>query len=72
MVLSNVVKPKSTTILVDLGGIFTHPPFEKKLEAHGSTLYLRRIMSTSDWMSYECGQLSEQECFAKLADEYHF
>ncbi|KAJ5541536.1 HAD-like protein [Penicillium frequentans] len=72
MVLSNAMKPKTTTILVDLGGIFMHPPVENKLQAHGSTLSLRRIMSTSDWMNYECGVLSEQECFAKLAEKYHF
>ncbi|KAJ5150903.1 HAD-like protein [Penicillium canariense] len=72
MVLSNAVKPRSTTILVDLGGIFMHPQVENKLEARDSTLSLRRIMSTSVWMSYECGRLSEQECFAKLAEEYHF
>lgn len=68
----NVANPKSTTILVDLGGIFMHPQVDCKLATRDSTVPLRRIMSTSIWMKYEAGQLSDAECFAQLAEEYHF
>ncbi|KAJ6101118.1 HAD-like domain-containing protein [Penicillium canescens] len=49
-----------------------HPQVEQKLATRDSTVSLRRVMSTSVWMNYETGLLSEEECFAQLAKEYHF
>ncbi|KAH8703758.1 HAD-like domain-containing protein [Talaromyces proteolyticus] len=72
MIPINGVTTKSTTILVDLRAVFTHPQVEHKLATRGSTVSLRRIMSTSVWMNYETGLLSEKECFAQLAEDYHF
>ncbi|KAE8133596.1 HAD-like protein [Aspergillus pseudotamarii] len=66
------ITTRSATILVDLGGIFMHPEVEHKLKTHESTISLRRIMSTSTWMDYETGHLSDKQCFRQLAKEYHF
>ncbi|KAJ6040799.1 HAD-like domain-containing protein [Penicillium canescens] len=66
------IKCEEATILVDLGGIFVHPEMESKVATRDSTISLRRIMSTSVWMTYEAGKLSDEECFSQLAKEYHF
>ena len=66
------IKCEEATILVDLGGIFVHPEMESKVATRDSTISLRRLMSTSIWMTYEAGKLSDQECFSRLAKEYHF
>ncbi|KAL2826538.1 HAD-like protein [Aspergillus pseudoustus] len=68
----NGLKPKITTLLVDLGGVFFHPEVETKLATAESTVSLRRLMTTSIWMNYEVGKLNEDECFAQLAKLYRF
>lgn len=65
-------RPKMTTLLVDLGGVFFHPEIEAKLATTSSTVSLRRLMTTSIWMDYEVGKLSQDECFAQLASLYNF
>ncbi|CRG84334.1 hypothetical protein PISL3812_01631 [Talaromyces islandicus] len=72
MVPINAVNTMSRTILVDLGSVFMHPQLEYKLPTPKSSVSLRRIMSTSVWMNYETGLISEKECFSQLAEEYNF
>lgn len=62
-------KPK--TVLIDIGAVIKHPSTEQTLGAGKSAITLRRLMLTSVWMDYECGKLSEQDCFTRLASEYH-
>lgn len=64
--------PTITTLLVDLGGLFMHPQLDHKLTTPKSTVPLRRLMSSSIWMEYEVGKLTEEECFGQLADRYGF
>ncbi|KAE8151797.1 HAD-like protein [Aspergillus avenaceus] len=66
------MKPSSTTVLVDLGGIFMYPQLETELKTTLTSITLRRIMSSATWMSYEAGKLSESECFHQLSDQYGF
>ncbi|KAJ6028578.1 HAD-like protein [Penicillium herquei] len=66
MTRSNDSKSTST-ILVDLGGIFVHPPVGYKLTSGKSSVKLGRILSSSIWMDYEIGKITEDECFAQVA-----
>ncbi|KAJ5721610.1 HAD-like protein [Penicillium malachiteum] len=59
--------PSKFTILVDLGGIFMHPPVGYTLKSGESSVKLGRILSSSIWMDYEIGRITEQECFAQVA-----
>ncbi|KAJ5921060.1 HAD-like protein [Penicillium verhagenii] len=70
MTVQNGAKPTPKTILVDLGGIFMHPPDEHTFATKDSTVSLRRLMLTSTWSDYESGTLSDKQCFAQLASEY--
>ncbi|KAJ5762333.1 HAD-like protein [Penicillium nucicola] len=72
MTLTIMASPKGKTILVDLGGVFVHPPTDRTLATGNSTIPLRRLMLSSTWMEYECGKLSETDCFSRLASEYCF
>ncbi|KAK9850940.1 HAD-like protein [Penicillium brevicompactum] len=72
MTVSTGVKRTNTTILVDLGGIFVHPPVNHTLAAGKSSIKLGRILSSSPWMKKEIGQISEDECFAQIAELYEF
>lgn len=67
-----MAKQSTKTILVDLGGVLTHPELGLKLTTSHSAVPLRRIMSTSIWMTHEEGYLSEEQCFGQLADQYGF
>ncbi|KAJ5383495.1 HAD-superfamily hydrolase subfamily IA variant 3 [Penicillium concentricum] len=60
-------------LVLDLGGVLFHPKFgQVQLNTHTSSVSVKRLVSTSTWMAYECGKLSEKECYQKLADEYGF
>ncbi|KAL4944607.1 hypothetical protein BDV06DRAFT_232858 [Aspergillus oleicola] len=72
MARTNGVESGQTTVLVDLGGILLHPPLEQTIAAGESVVTLRRIMSSSPWMQYEEGNLSEEECFTQLGDLHGF
>lgn len=63
-------KHTKTTILVDLGGIFVHPPVNHKLGDGKSSIKLGRILSSSPWMDLETGKIGEDECFARVAELY--
>lgn len=71
MTLANMPNPKSKTIMVDLEGILMHSPTDRTLATEDSTISLRRLMLSSIWMDYECGKFLEEDCFARLASEYH-
>ena len=72
MTRTNEVKPIISTILVDLGGIFVHPPVGDKLTAGQSSITLGRVLSSSPWMDYEIGKIGEDECFAQVAELFGF
>ncbi|RDW94073.1 uncharacterized protein DSM5745_01395 [Aspergillus mulundensis] len=69
---NNEVEPPKATILVDLGGVFVHPPEDYTLTTSESTVTLGRVLSSSIWMEYEMGKITEQECFTQVADLYGF
>lgn len=72
MTVSTGVRRTNKTILVDLGGIFVHPPVNHTLAAGKSRIKLGRILSSSPWMKKEIGQISEDKCFAQIAELYGF
>lgn len=69
---TNDVKPTVSTILVDLGGIFVHPPVGDKLTAGQSSISFGRVLSSAPWMEYETGKIGEDECFAQVAELFGF
>jgi FMN phosphatase YigB (HAD superfamily) len=73
MTVKNDVKStKTTTILVDLGGIFLDVPVGCQLTAGESSISMGRILSSSPWMDYEIGKIGEDECFERVAGLYGF
>ncbi|PYH48101.1 HAD-like protein [Aspergillus saccharolyticus JOP 1030-1] len=72
MTVTNGLKSNKTTILVDLGGIFVHPPLNHKLTTAGSTISLGRVLSSSIWMDYEVGKLEEDDCFQQVSVLFGF
>lgn len=70
MTVKYTMKPGVTTIFVDLGGIFVHPSVDHHLTTGESTVSLRRMMTSSIWMAYETGKISDHECMAQLAARY--
>ncbi|KAL3485495.1 HAD-like protein [Aspergillus germanicus] len=73
MTITNGHAPRTTTILVDHGGVLFHSPVNHTLATTtGSPVTLGRIMSTSTWMDYEIGKLDDDECFNALADRFGF
>lgn len=61
------------TIFVDLGGVFLHPESSHQFTTStGSTVTLRRLMSTATWADYETDKLTDEQCFQQLADTYDF
>ncbi|KAJ5189629.1 HAD-superfamily hydrolase subfamily IA variant 3 [Penicillium cf. griseofulvum] len=42
------------------------------LATNMSSVSVGRLVSTSTWMAYECGNLSEKECYQQLAAQYGF
>lgn len=72
MTYTKGMKSAKTTILVDLGGIFVHPPLGHQLTAGESSISLGRVLSSSFWMDYEIGKIGEDECFAQVAGLYGF
>ena len=72
MTLTHATEPSKTTVLVDLGGIFVHPPEDHKFQTGDTTVALGRVLSSSIWMEYEMGRLSEKECFVQVSDLFGF
>ncbi|CAG8251042.1 unnamed protein product [Penicillium salamii] len=72
MPASSGVKRTTTTILVDLGGIFVHPPLNYELKSGKSRIKLGRVLSSSPWMDREIGKIDENECFTRAAELYGF
>lgn len=72
MTLADGTKSCGTTILVDLGGIFVHPPENYMLKTQDAKVSLGRVLSSSIWMDYERGQITEKECFLQVAELFGF
>ncbi|KAJ5164534.1 HAD-superfamily hydrolase subfamily IA variant 3 [Penicillium coprophilum] len=73
MTRSTPVTVNPINLVLDLGGVLFHPQFgQVKLATHASPISVKRLVSTSTWMAYECGKLSEKECYQQLADQYGF
>ncbi|PYI35256.1 HAD-like protein [Aspergillus indologenus CBS 114.80] len=68
MTINNETTPSNPTIFVDLGGTFVHAPADYALKTGDTTVPLGRVLSSSIWMEYEVGKLTEQECFTQAAD----
>ncbi|TFK65518.1 HAD-like protein [Pluteus cervinus] len=56
------------TLILDIGDVL----LTRSRKANTSTdpKTLRALFSSSIWFDYECGRLSEAECYAALADQY--
>ncbi|RAH78364.1 HAD-like protein [Aspergillus japonicus CBS 114.51] len=67
MTINDEATPSSPTIFVDLGGTFVHAPADYALKTGDTTVPLGRVLSSSIWMEYEVGKLTEQECFTQAA-----
>ncbi|KAI0310794.1 HAD-like domain-containing protein [Amylostereum chailletii] len=60
--------PKCTTLIFDIGDVlFTWSPHTPTSITPG---ILRGIISSPTWAQYECGKLSQQECYDLVATEY--
>lgn len=59
-------------IVFDLGGVFTDPPSNDVMlpTEDSSPVSVKRLTSTSTWMSYECGKVDEEECYQLLSNQY--
>ncbi|KAI9649345.1 hypothetical protein NHQ30_001917 [Ciborinia camelliae] len=59
------------TIIFDLGGFLIEiPPQIPKATESTSKPSLRRLMSTSIWIHYECGEIEEIQCYEMLGKKF--
>ncbi|KAJ5513150.1 HAD-superfamily hydrolase subfamily IA variant 3 [Penicillium fimorum] len=73
MTQSAPITPSPINLVLDLGGVLFHPKLgQLQLKTQTSSVSVKRLVSTTTWMDYECGKLSEKECYQQLADEYGF
>jgi epoxide hydrolase-like predicted phosphatase len=65
--------PSPKALIFDLGGVFTTSKLDSvHFETGKNTISFDRLTRTSVWMSYECGKISEDECYSTLAESYGF
>src|SRR5450432_1627293 len=61
---------KYTTLIFDLGDVlFSWSPKTKTTISPGS---LKKILSSSTWFEYECGFISENGCYERIANQFSF
>ncbi|TGO25969.1 hypothetical protein BPAE_0068g00030 [Botrytis paeoniae] len=59
------------TIVFDLGNVLIKmPPQAPEATETSSIPTLRRLISTSTWMRYECGELDETQCYEMLGKKF--
>ncbi|TGO41485.1 hypothetical protein BHYA_0021g00570 [Botrytis hyacinthi] len=59
------------TIIFDLGNVLIKmPPQAPEATETSSIPTLRRLVSTSTWMRYECGELDETQCYEMLGKKF--
>jgi FMN phosphatase YigB (HAD superfamily) len=59
-----------TTIVFDLGDVlFSWSP---KTKTTISPISFMKILSSSTWSEYECGRLSENDCYERIANQFSF
>ena len=60
---------KATTLILDLGDVlFSWSP---NTETSIPPRTLKAILSSPAWVDYECGLLSQQDCYDRLSNEFH-
>ncbi|KAG6911133.1 hypothetical protein DXG01_003873 [Tephrocybe rancida] len=62
------MSPQYTTIIFDLGDVLFKWSPETKTSISSRTL--RDILSSPTWFDYECGRLSESDCYTKVGEEF--
>jgi FMN phosphatase YigB (HAD superfamily) len=61
---------KYTTLVFDLGDVlFSWSP---KTKTAISPISFMQILSSSTWSEYECGRLSEHDCYERVANQFSF
>ncbi|KZT68746.1 HAD-like protein [Daedalea quercina L-15889] len=60
--------PLFTVLILDLGDVLVHWSPDTKTEI--PPRLLKNMMSSGTWMDYERGHLSQDECYAHLAEEF--
>jgi HAD superfamily hydrolase (TIGR01509 family) len=55
-------------IIFDLGDVLFTWSAETKTDIPGKTL--RKLLSSDTWHEYECGRVTRQDCFEKVAQEF--
>ncbi|TEY71341.1 hypothetical protein BOTCAL_0095g00240 [Botryotinia calthae] len=59
------------TIVFDLGNVLIKMPLQAPRATETASIpTLRRLISTSAWMRYECGELDETQCYKMLGKKF--
>lgn len=59
-----------TTLIFDLGDVLFN--WSSKTKTTISPIALKKILSSSIWFEYECGRISEDECYERVANQLAF
>jgi FMN phosphatase YigB (HAD superfamily) len=57
-----------TTLILDLGGVLFH--WSPQTRTTISPLTIKRILSSPTWCEYECGRLTQQECYQSVGEQF--
>ncbi|TGO10640.1 hypothetical protein BTUL_0129g00220 [Botrytis tulipae] len=69
--MGSILTSDFDTIIFDLGNVLIKmPPQAPEATETSSIPTLRRLVSTSTWMRYECGQLDETQCYEMLGKKF--
>jgi FMN phosphatase YigB (HAD superfamily) len=62
------LSPRSHVLIFDLGDVLF--PFSHVTSTSIPPKMLKRILSSTPWREYECGRLSEDECYRLVAEKF--
>ncbi|TGO56871.1 hypothetical protein BCON_0072g00160 [Botryotinia convoluta] len=69
--MDSILTSDFDAIVVDLGNILIKiPPQAPEATETTSIPTFRRLISTSTWMRYECGELDETQCYKNLGKKF--
>lgn len=62
--------PKYTTLIFDLGDVLFNWSSNTKTAISSKTL--KKILTSPTWFEYECGRVSEEDCYERIGKEFSF
>lgn len=62
--------PKYTTLIFDLGDVLFNWSPQTKTSIKPKTL--KKILSSPTWFDYECGRISQEDCYERIGTNFSF